>query len=127
MNKEIKHRIEKGRWIVCEEPREFPCNASGNCPYEYGPQNPERNVEGMPLIGDDSRECPTYGHVCPVFMEDFGFTPEDLEIRAKIHCGRLVSQFKDLREKTKNADQILARYERTVGKYPMAAHLEYYV
>lgn len=81
----------------------------------------------MPLIDWDSRSCPTYGHVCPVFMEDFEFTPGDLEIRATLHCGFLLKRLKEMRETTKNADQILARYEKTVAKYPMADHPEYYV
>ena len=126
MNKEIKHRIGTGTWVVCTEPREFPCDAGGTCPYEYV-QNPDRNVEGMPLIDWDYRSCPTFGHVCPVFMEDFEFSPEDLGIRATLHCGLLLKRLRRMRETTKNADQILARYEETVAKYPMADYPEYYV
>ena len=62
-----------------------------------------------------------------MFMEDFEFTPGDLEIRATLHCGFLLKRLKEMRETTKNADQILARYEKTVAKYPMADHPEYYV
>ena len=127
MTKETRHRIETGSWVVCTEPREFPCDAGRTCPYEYGARNPERNVEGMPLIDWDSRSCPTYGHVCPVFMEDFDFNPEDLEIRATLHCGFLLKRLKETRERTKNADQILAEYEMTVAKYPMAEYPQYYV
>jgi hypothetical protein len=126
MDKEIKHRVETIRWAICREHREFPCDIATDCPYEYG-QNPDRNVEGMPIISDDSRSCPTYGHACPVFMEDFGFDPEDLEIRATLHCGLLLKRLRRMRETTKNADQILARYEETVAKYPMADYPEYYV
>jgi len=126
VNKEIKQRIETGAWALCTEPRNFPCDADGACPYACG-KNPDRNVEGMPLIDWDSRSCPTYGHVCPVFMEDFEFAPEDLEIRATLHCGWLLKQIDEMRKTTKNAYQILARYERTVTMYPMADFPHYYV
>ncbi len=127
MNKEIKHRIENGTWVVCSEHREFPCDAGGDCPYEYRPRSPERNIKGMPLIDWDSRSCPTYGHVCPVFMEDFDFSPEDLEIRAALHCGALLKRIDEMRRITKNAYLILARYERTLAKYPMADYPKYYI
>lgn len=126
MNEGIKRCIESGVWGVCQDHRELPCDAASDCPYEYG-LNPERNIEGMPLIDGDSRSCPTYGHVCPTFMEAFGLTQDDLEIRAILHCGLFLKRLKRMRENTSNADQILARYEETLAKYPMADYPEYYL
>jgi hypothetical protein len=54
-----------------------PCETRGTCPYEYD-NNPERDIEGMPLLYGDPRSCPDYGHICPEFMEEFGLTLEDL-------------------------------------------------
>jgi len=126
MNEKIQRQIESGAWGVCRDRRELPCEVSGECPYEYGPKQ-ERNIEGMPLIDGDSRSCPTYGHVCPVFMEAFGLTQDDLEIRAILHCGLALKRVRRIRERTPNADQILAKYEKTMAKYPMADYPKYYV
>ena len=57
--------------------------------YHYGP-NCKSNIEGMPFDlweEGDPRSCPIYGHICPEFMEDFGLTKEELDIRATYHCG----------------------------------------
>ncbi len=67
----------------------LPCLKTGSCPYEYDRQS-DRDIEGMPFLENDDRSCPVYGHICPEFMEQVGFTPEDLEIRAVIHCGSLL-------------------------------------
>ncbi len=126
MNMEIKHRIATGTWMICTEPQAFPCDGGRACPYDRG-KKPLRNIKGMPLIDWDSRSCPTYGHVCPSFMESFGLTPEDLRIRATLHLGRLLRRIEEIRETTKNADQVLSDYEKTLAQYPKADHPEYYV
>jgi hypothetical protein len=60
-------------------------------------------------------------------MEELGLGPEDLEIRATLHCGLLLKRLKRMRDTTENVDQILARYEETLAKYPETDYPEYYV
>lgn len=127
MSEELRQRLETGAWAVCTEPRTFPCDGGGTCPYEYGAQKPERNVEGMPFIDWDSRSCPTYGHVCPAFMEELGFIPEDLEIRAVLHCGLVLDRMPELRSRAKNDARILDQYKATQARYPVQKYPQYYV
>ena len=54
---------------IDEEKIELPCKIKDFCPFEYD-QNPDRDIEGMPLIDDDPRSCPKYGHICPEYMKN---------------------------------------------------------
>lgn len=99
----------------------LPCD-TGSCPYEYD-QNPERDIEGMPLIQDDPRTCHTYGHICPEYMEDLGLTANDLRIRAILHHGALARKMiKAGRwEKSEITEELLQRYEELRRLYPVLA------
>lgn len=71
----------------------LPCAEGKECPYEYD-KNPDRDIEGMPFVDGDPRSCPTYGHICPEFMEDFGLTEDDLAERAIIHCDTVMNNLR---------------------------------
>jgi hypothetical protein len=105
-----------------------PCNEGKNCPYEYS-KNPKRDIEGMPLILGDPRSCPTYGHVCPNFLQEFNLTIEDLKIRAVIHCGALLME--DMRtgkERTVNeaVAALMQRFFQVQKEYPPEKFPQYY-
>lgn len=109
----------------------LPCEKTGNCPYEYD-KNSDRDIdiEGMPFVErNDPRSCPVYGHVCPEFMEDFGITVEDLNIRAAIHCGALMDHF--VKEGTVSKDSpeykaVMEKYQEAIKKYPRESYPQYY-
>lgn len=106
----------------------LPCDATGDCPYEYDRES-GRDVEGMPFSKYDPRSCPVYGHICPKFMEDFGLTIEELHVRAAIHCGRLLDYFVQTGEIDKKSDEYIAmikEYERVIKKYPIDKYPKYY-
>lgn len=113
-----------------------PCKTNKKvCIFEYGMSN--RDIEGMPFPKSkfDKRKCPKYGHICPVFMEQFDLSPEDLNIRSTIHCGTLAKQMIEkgewrLEEMTKEqSDQIkslLKRFGERLKKYPPEEYPKYY-
>lgn len=110
----------------------LPCQ-EGPCAYEYGMS--DRDIEGMPFPKDESdkRSCPKYGHICPKFMKDFKLSPEDLAIRATIHCSVLANDNVEsgewVLENMENGDQIrdlLARGDQTIRKYPPKKFPKYY-
>ena len=106
----------------------LPCYRGGECPYEYD-KDSDREIEGMPFAKNDPRSCPTYGHVCPKFMEDFGLTIEDLRIRATIHCGELMMRMiKDGRHDPDDpmTPVMLQAYKETLEKYPLDKFPQYY-
>ncbi|MCE1247570.1 MAG: hypothetical protein LWY06_13080 [Firmicutes bacterium] len=108
---------------------ELICEKTGSCPYEYD-KDSDRDVEGMPFIEDDPRNCPVYGHICPEFMEDFGFTVEDLNIRAIIHCGGLIDYIADEGRIDKESElfiQVKEEYNKTIEKYPAEEYPYYYM
>ena len=122
--------------LTAIKPRQLPCQKLGYCPYEYG-QGSDRDIEGMPFPVNrlDTRKCPVYGHVCPVFMEDFQLTVEDLAIRATIHCGAVAkSQLETGKWRLgdmdpEQADQIkalLERFEERMRQYPAKDYPQYY-
>lgn len=119
----ILDRMEK-------EKIELPCGGNSTCPYD-GERCSERDIEGMPFPDSqrDPRACPTYGHVCPAFMEHFGLTPDDLAIRATIHCGSLaeslVRQGK-LKNDSREYQELMARYIHLTIKYPRNSYPKYY-
>lgn len=47
----------------------LPCQKVGECPYESN-EDFARAIEQMPVVEDDPRTCPTYGRICPGFVED---------------------------------------------------------
>ena len=129
MNKEIAARIKTGEWVPCKEERILPCSATEECPYDYD-NDPEQDVEGMPVADEeDTRASPFYGHICPEFMEDFDYTPEDLRIRATIHCGWMLEADPEMAKglSTETQDKIRSHYEELLQKYPEEAYPEYYV
>lgn len=106
----------------------FPCEESGDCPYEYD-QDPERDIEGMPFVDGDPRSCPEFGHICAEFMEDFNLTVEDLRIRAVIHCGRLYLHELETGQKPPVNEAFAALvkdYFEIREKYPPEKHPQYY-
>jgi hypothetical protein len=108
---------------------ELICKKTGSCPYEYD-KDSDRDVEGMPFIEEDPRNCPVYGHICPEFMEDFGFTPEDLNIRAIIHCGGLIDHIADeggIDRESELYVQMKSEYEKTLEKYTLEEYPYYYM
>jgi hypothetical protein len=106
---------------------ELPCEVSGDCPYEYD-KHPERDIEGMPFIDDDPRSCPTYGHICPEFMEELGLTVEELKIRAIIHCGLIAKGEIERgdRETTEAFEKLLEELDETMRRYPPDRYPRYY-
>ncbi len=119
----ILDRMEK-------EKIELPCGGKSECPYDAD-RCSDRDIEGMPFPDSrrDPRACPTYGHVCPAFMEHFGLTPEELAIRATIHCGSLaeslVRQGK-LKNDSREFVELMTRYNNLTIKYPRASYPKYY-
>jgi len=108
---------------------ELYCKKTGNCPFEYD-KSSGRDVEGMPFIDDDPRNCPVYGHICPEFMEDFGFTVEDLNIRAIIHCGGLIDHIAEEGGIDKDSElfiQMKEEFNKTIEKYPPTDYPYYYM
>ena len=109
------------------EPGKLPCEAGVECPYEYD-KEPEREIEGMPFIDDDPRSCPTYGHICPEFMDVLGLTVGELKIRSTIHCGLIAKdQIAQGQLETSEALEILLEHlEETVTRYPADEYPQYY-
>jgi hypothetical protein len=106
----------------------LPCKTTGDCPYEYD-KGSDRDVEGMPFLDTDPRSCPEYGHICPKFMEDFGLTVEELNIRATIHCGSLLDYLVETGQVDVNSSEYKAlvnRYEELTRKYPRDRYPRYY-
>ena len=113
-----------------------PCKTGKKkCIYEYGMS--DRDIEGMPFSKNrfDKRICPKFGHICPKFMEEFDLMPEDLNIRATIHCGTLAKEMIekgewDLGKMDKaQANQIkslLDRLDDMLKKYPPEEYPKYY-
>ena len=108
----------------------LPCNNDNPCPYDYS-LNPDRDIEGMPFIDNDTRSCPDYGHICPEFMEDLGLSIEDLEIRAVFHCALIYIRTKEM-DKTLQEDEdegmktMLDKYKEFSKKYSPTYHPEYF-
>ncbi len=106
----------------------FPCEETGDCPYEYD-HHPERDIEGMPFVDGDARSCPEYGHICPIFMEDFNLTVRDLEIRGVIHCSRLYLHELETGQKPPINEAFAAmvkEYFEIREKYPPEEYPQYY-
>jgi len=106
----------------------LPCQKRQECPYIYD-RNTDRDIEGMPFIAEDPRSCPKCGHICPEFMDSFGFSLEDLEIRALIHCGGLLDLLAELGKIDRNSveyHQFKEKYRVTLKRYPMADFPQYY-
>ena len=105
----------------------LPCKSRDFCPYEYE-HNPERDIEGMPIIDGDPRSCPKYGHICPEFMEDLGLTVEDLNIRAIIHCGYVAIQSSEVQKKELDGPIkfLLEKFQEYLKKYPRDKYPKYY-
>ena len=106
----------------------LPCAKTGDCPYEYDKES-DRDVEGMPFIKGDERSCPEYGHICPEFMEDFGLTVEELNIRAAIHCGGLMEHFVNQGKVSRNSEEyalVMEKYREALRKYPRDKYPQYY-
>jgi len=106
----------------------LPCESTGECPYEYD-QNPGRDIEGMPFVDDDPRSCPVYGHICPEFMGDFGLTPEELKIRAVIHCAQVRERQAEEGETISESAEfraLMERYEELKARYPEEEYPQYY-
>ncbi|MBN2227253.1 MAG: hypothetical protein JW763_07790 [candidate division Zixibacteria bacterium] len=116
------------RFFKPQESVIFPCRKIGKCPFEYD-QNSDRDIEGMPIINNDNRSCPVYGHICPRFMEDFGLTVEDLRIRAIIHCGEHIDDAIAQGEVSLDDPAVQAlkmKYDQTIRQYPRDRYLKYY-
>ena len=105
----------------------LPCDNGVDCPYDYD-NSSGRDIEGMPFIDDDPRECPIYGHICPKFMEALGLTIEDLNIRAVIHCGRLAElSYKSSKDKPSEGElKLINKYKDFLKKYPSEKYPKYY-
>lgn len=107
----------------------LPCSLKGFCPYEYKLE-PERDIEGMPfpIQEDDPRRCPEYGHICPEFMQDFGLSVEDLNIRAVIHAGFAAEGLIKTGEKqmTPELEIIISKYQEYLKKYQPDQCPQYY-
>ena len=105
----------------------LPCS-TGACPYEYSGTS-DRDVEGMPFAENDPRSCPQYGHICPEFMEDFGLTVEDLNIRATVHCGSLIKHLISEGKADPEAEptlRLLGRLAEVIRCYPPDRFPHYY-
>ncbi len=119
----VLERMEK-------EKIQLPCGGKSDCPYDET-RSSERDIEGMPFpeTRRDPRACPTYGHVCPAFMEQFGLSADELAIRATIHCGNLaeslVRQGK-LKENSREYVELMARYNDLTIRYPRTSYPQYY-
>jgi len=86
-------------------------------------------VEGMPFVDGDERSCPKYGHICPEFMEEFGLTVEELNIRATIHCGGLAEHLVlngQLDPTSPEYRGLKIRYQEITAKYPKEKFPQYY-
>lgn len=106
----------------------LPCEKNEGCPYEYD-KNPSRDIEGMPFIINDPRSCPSYGHICPEFMQKLGLTEEDLQIRSVIHCGAVMENPPDNLKVDKSSElykELMKKYEEFTSKYPMEEYPQYY-
>ncbi len=106
----------------------FPCEETGDCPYEYY-NDPEREIEGMPFVDGDPRSCPEFGHICAKFMEDFELTIEDLHIRGVIHCATVyLHGLETGKDKTVNEAfaAMLQEYFQIRKKYPPEKYPKYY-
>jgi hypothetical protein len=128
--KAILRTAEKLQQHYADARRILPCesDAAGACPFEYD-MRPDRDIEGMPFDEEDPRSCPKYGHVCPHFMEDFGLTPADLDIRASIHCGEIIDELVKKGVLEKGSAEYRAqkhRYENTRRMYPREKFPQYY-
>ena len=105
----------------------LPCITAA-CPYEYSGSS-DRDVEGMPSAENDPRSCPECGHICPAFMEDFGLTVEDLNIRATVHCGTLIKQLISEGKADPHAEptvRLLSRLAEVIRSYPPDSFPHYY-
>jgi hypothetical protein len=123
-----KQRMGYFREDLLQELCVLPCQQWKQCPYLYD-EYAGREIEGMPFIADDPRSCPKCGHICPEFMGSFGFSPEDLEIRALLHCGGLLELLAELGRIDKNSDeyyQFQEKYQVTLKRYPLAEFPQYY-
>ena len=109
--------------ILCE------IDGEGGCPYDYS-LNPDRDVEGMPFLEeDDPRTCPDYGHACPEFMDEFGLTVDDLNIRAILHCGCLREysiERGEISGEDPRVQRLMKRYHEYLEKYPEEKFPQYY-
>lgn len=106
----------------------LPCDLKGFCPYDYA-LNPDRDIEGMPFVEDDWRSCPVFGHVCPVFMEDFGLSEVDLSIRATLHCGSVLRRMIEdgtIERTTGEHHLLLEHYAETASRYPAEKFPQFY-
>jgi len=104
------------------------CHSAKNCPYEQD-KNEDAEIEGMPVIPNDPRTCRAFGHICPHFMEDFGFTRADLKIRAIIHCGetmehRVMEGKADMNDPKVKA--MCERFREVTQKFPISQYPRYY-
>jgi len=114
--------------------KQKPC-VNGQCKYEYSMT--DRDIEGMPFTKseNDPRKCPQYGHVCPHFMKDFGFSVADLNIRATIHCGLIAKdmlesgkwKYEEMGDSASMINDLLVRYESILVKYPQESYPKYYI
>jgi hypothetical protein len=110
---------------MTEKSRPFPCEVDDQCPYDYS-QHPDRDIEGMPLLENDPRGCPSFGHVCPVFMEECDLTVEELNIRAIIHCFLLLARM-DVADLSKpEFAPLIESYPDVIRQYPPSAYPQYY-
>ncbi|MEW6351398.1 MAG: hypothetical protein AB1646_20285 [Thermodesulfobacteriota bacterium] len=111
-----------------KESSTLPCAGGEDCPYEYDKES-DRDIEGMPFVTGDPRSCPQHGHVCPKFMEDFGLSVEDLNIRATIHCGSLLDHIIAEGKASAESPEVKAlrnRYEEVRRQYPPDEFPQYY-
>ena len=126
----IQRTAKKLQEQYAEKQRVLPCEMDelGHCPYEYE-NSPDRDIEGMPFADGDPRSCPKYGHVCPTFMEDFGLTTEDLNIRASIHCGEVIDNLVKQGMVEKDSPEYLkqkTKSENMQRLYPREKFPQYY-
>lgn len=104
------------------------CHSKKNCPYEQD-KSEDAEIEGMPIIPNDPRTCKAFGHICPHFMGDFGFTPADLRIRAIIHCGeKMLHHVEEGKANKDDPDvkRIVSRFQQMVRQYPIDRYPHYY-
>jgi hypothetical protein len=114
--------------LIRKKNKNLACYRTGDCPYEYD-KDSDRDIEGMPFVDGDPRSCPQYGHICPEFMEDFGLTVDDLNIRATIHCGSLIDHLIDQGQADAESAPVKAlkqRYEELTKQYPADKFPQYY-
>ena len=110
---------------MADKSQPFPCESDGHCPFEYD-QHPDRDIEGMPLLENDPRGCPKYGHVCPVFMEECDLTPQELDIRAEIHCFLLLARIAPEELSKPEFAPLVESYPDVMRRYPPAEYPQYY-